>query len=844
MASILIEEDNDEDNRSNQNTSNPPPPKPISTEKTQAPSLVKTASSISNHFYEFSEYTDSEDIFNSYIPTKNDEDEGREAQVNDVEEEEMNCSSSTLSLNSAEEEDDFKRDASESSGSHSRVDKYDIEGPSSLNDDVVLQELKTKNAEHFVKAQKRNPFSLKHKGSNSSLERKRSVFVNKEVIERDSDDDDFEIPMPKYCQDKTLNLDSKDADIQANTSETSRTLQNKENSQNAIETEEKIEADEEEIVSVHNQIDCASNEAISAQSLQTQLLVQKDGCQEPVGEEKEVQPMQQDESRCWSCSACTLLNDPLMIECSMCFTPRPKRTQGTKQNACKSTGICDINSLTASTSKGCNSSEVHEKKRNSVSKQTAGTSGLCNSTEGDVTVRESSSVLKQSPVDNDDDDFKEPFGQWSCSGCTFLNDAMLIECSVCMTPRRRSQRRTPSHWSTLSCEKRWQKRKRASESNRKRTGTVKDNITKLKENRCNSSGNEFEEEGQPSLIEQQRQSSRKRLRLENQEISSSITRRLKDITENEDVDSKDAKDGEPNNYHSEEAIGESEADGNPNEHMKTEQSAIDSFVLEFSDSDATDDEVINGTGNQADLQENLKEDSLQISIGIALKTADASAKTNKEECVQLDKVVDKPTVVENTEPCTTETVVENTELCTTESKQHHELHSEVAETAMENHEPLSNSSNNQQQPAAEQSESLQELQEAAAMKNHDPHSNSRNNQHQPATKQSESLRELQEAAEEIFREESEIMDDFEAIDNVNCREIKKKPKEPPLPIALRFSMSLYTDRVFLYDEVRCFMIVLFIWCLLACLFVFLFASVIIFISVVFRMVRFSGVISR
>ena len=151
----------------------------------------------------------------------------------------------------------------------------------------------------------------------------------------------------------------------------------------------------------------------------------------------------------WPCGVCTLLNDSQLSECSMCFTPRKKAANVLRNSFC----------ATAASSPRTSGDSPME-----VSKSSGGSDELfqmstaerrtANAHASDVTTAETPGcrVSRQCSVAGDPDFVRGP-PPWCCTACTFQNDWQLIECSICLTPRRRSQRKVRSAWSTRSLKK-------------------------------------------------------------------------------------------------------------------------------------------------------------------------------------------------------------------------------------------------------------------------------------------------------------------------------------------------------------------------------------------------------
>ena len=165
----------------------------------------------------------------------------------------------------------------------------------------------------------------------------------------------------------------------------------------------------------------------------------------------------------WSCSACTLINDGQLLECSICLTPR------VTDDSTSTTVHIDAD-IEHSITKSQHVVEVETKGLSAVQKDSRNiscysvngelgdeeTTAFLNETGGNNRVDENTAVqdlcntpgersaVKESDVTAALDDSGLP--SWSCSFCTFSNMSQMIECSICLTPRRRSQRKTTSSY--------------------------------------------------------------------------------------------------------------------------------------------------------------------------------------------------------------------------------------------------------------------------------------------------------------------------------------------------------------------------------------------------------------
>ncbi|KAK3751990.1 hypothetical protein QZH41_010969 [Actinostola sp. cb2023] len=731
-------------------------------EKTPSSIPKSVSKDVGNHFYECSEYTDSEDIFQSYIPNDNDDEDGEQTLPVGIDEEASDSSSSTLTLSSGMNEESAENNtASEDITCESSESVCRVQGPeegrdSTSTEDNCKTKLESKGAKSF-QIRKRNPFSqkAKQKGLASLQVRKRLALVRERGTDSgDSDDDDFQTTMPKYSQEKSFNEKPKDTNYSSN-----------------------------------SQMKTSSNNSSKTDKTRQNIPVKE-------VEERGNSTGSQDACSPWSCVACTFINDSEMVECSICLTVR---TQGISKERSDEPGTSTSRAV-PSTSSQTTTDTCSE---NVSSCNTSTSTGIEIKNEARVNTRKS--ISKQVPFDKDLDDFKESIGQWTCAACTLLNDAMLIECSVCMTPRRRSQRKTKSHWATSSCEKRLREKTKLNKPcKRKREKTVvlsRETVDETEQDVRETVVSEDESVSrQPSLTEGQCTQTRKRLQLEDQEHS------LEVAVEEMLGDSEKVKEEVSNVSRSENGEnsltkGQSEALVD----LETVEQTQDPFVLELSDSDATDDDIVNLDESGENFEAN---SPLTLDKAISTTGSTTMPSTDTERCNQ-----DTQSEQNNIQPVMT-ACVNDAEHCNkeTDSKQHN-TPPEIMDSD-----------------------------------------------------QSESLQNLQEAAEEIFGGESEMMEDLQTIDLFNSgennakkfssfqkvsdlsnltmtvsssslhpsteasscasfsekssvdsvgsslvpivpsevkiseRSVKKKPKAPPTPMTLRFAMSLYTDRVYLYDE--------------------------------------------
>ena len=168
----------------------------------------------------------------------------------------------------------------------------------------------------------------------------------------------------------------------------------------------------------------------------------------------------------WSCSACTFINDGQLLECSICFTSRTTPNEDSTQHT--DNIDCD-DSITKAPNV-----EMVESTGISVAQMGAKGTGVVISANSEMQNRTSSGEISSQRTERDDsrrttvlpqtiachgkDRYNSAFRvevravddsglpSWSCSVCTFFNMSELIECSMCLTPRRRSQRLSTSKY--------------------------------------------------------------------------------------------------------------------------------------------------------------------------------------------------------------------------------------------------------------------------------------------------------------------------------------------------------------------------------------------------------------
>lgn len=186
----------------------------------------------------------------------------------------------------------------------------------------------------------------------------------------------------------------------------------------------------------------------------------------------------------WSCNACTFINDGQLLECSICLTPRvtsddsssttnkEDSSSGSRHGVemAEVSGVSEVRveskNINSTNEIGSQSSDIpkHDMPLEDVngseqlptSNGTRHNIGLSQGTAAHEVLVDSKTVLttmstatknsivvKEKPSVDDPDSglLAEPgLPPWSCSACTFLNMSQMIECSICFTPRRRSQR--------------------------------------------------------------------------------------------------------------------------------------------------------------------------------------------------------------------------------------------------------------------------------------------------------------------------------------------------------------------------------------------------------------------
>lgn len=206
----------------------------------------------------------------------------------------------------------------------------------------------------------------------------------------------------------------------------------------------------------------------------------------------------------WSCRACTFLNDGQLLECSICFTPRVtivkaesqipdnvdckdsitvnndfKVVKATLLSAKPKSSYVAISGLQNRLSSGEVSviPEGDGSKGAEVLPGSFEVYGLSSASEQRVACKDTcyTSIEEGGEVDSG-------LPPWSCSVCTFSNMSELIECSMCLTPRRRSQRLSARHFSPKVNEN----KSKLSRKRRYKRETVKKNEIQRAGVFCNS----------------------------------------------------------------------------------------------------------------------------------------------------------------------------------------------------------------------------------------------------------------------------------------------------------------------------------------------------------------------
>ena len=200
----------------------------------------------------------------------------------------------------------------------------------------------------------------------------------------------------------------------------------------------------------------------------------------------------------WSCIACTFINDGQLMECSICFTPRGNVTE--KKNNTGYMRRMDTNVLNArkeikqlplrdSRQFESSSSEITQDTPEKVS-----SNGL---SEGVTADKQSHKLYKAST------EVESVLPPWHCSFCTFINMAEMIECSICLTPRRRSQRLSgkkslPSDHENMSMserKRRWDRDILTKDRNDESDFVVQSSLKRVHEVSCHESEKSEQVEG-------------------------------------------------------------------------------------------------------------------------------------------------------------------------------------------------------------------------------------------------------------------------------------------------------------------------------------------------------------
>ena len=194
----------------------------------------------------------------------------------------------------------------------------------------------------------------------------------------------------------------------------------------------------------------------------------------------------------WSCSACTFINDGQLLECCICLTQRVKTedttritndvdfgnsiTKGHNVEVVETTDLSVVDSAKSIDSVGANVVSSKETKTTSSRTDDSDRTEILPDSTG---VLDMSNVFKERSEDKNTCTFAEGgavddsgLPSWSCSVCTFYNMSMMIECSICLTPRRRSQRKSTSRH-IQEVEKRSSVNINSSSKRRRKRDTVK-----------------------------------------------------------------------------------------------------------------------------------------------------------------------------------------------------------------------------------------------------------------------------------------------------------------------------------------------------------------------------------
>ncbi|KAG2044554.1 WLM domain-containing protein [Suillus americanus] len=124
----------------------------------------------------------------------------------------------------------------------------------------------------------------------------------------------------------------------------------------------------------------------------------------------------------WSCPVCTLHNEPIVLQCAVCFTVRPFSSPRTADR----------------------------------SRVVAGPSRPQGSTSGSISdaPKQSRATAMRQPSNKDPTPPRKPAetsvddGQWACAVCTLVNDQQAHQCTLCLTGRPRD---LSMGWTCITC---------------------------------------------------------------------------------------------------------------------------------------------------------------------------------------------------------------------------------------------------------------------------------------------------------------------------------------------------------------------------------------------------------
>lgn len=145
---------------------------------------------------------------------------------------------------------------------------------------------------------------------------------------------------------------------------------------------------------------------------------------------------QYEEPARWSCIACTFINDGQLMECSICFTPRGNVKKNKNNTGCMGRmDVADVLSARGEMKRlPLRDSKQFESNSSEITQDTPEKLSGNDLSEGGTVDKQSHKVREAST------EVESVLPPWHCSFCTFINMAEMIECSICLTPRRRSQR--------------------------------------------------------------------------------------------------------------------------------------------------------------------------------------------------------------------------------------------------------------------------------------------------------------------------------------------------------------------------------------------------------------------